>query len=180
MNSRQLFAVLAVVLGCAGAAMGQNESLTSIFTNTVKHSGVRRAIAQRRPSIIFIACHGLACSDLSCYGQTNFQTPNLDRLAKEGMRFTDYHAVGDDLSQAQAALVTGQAGPFAAGETTLADRIHAAGYRTHLLGEWVLGRKPWEQGFDDFFGYLSEQDADNYYADFVYRYAPHQYTNPTN
>lgn len=179
MNLRQLFAALAA-LACAGSAMGQNENLTAIFTNTLKNTGVHRAIMPRRPSIVFIACHGLAPGDLSCYGQTNFQTPNLDRLAREGMRFTDYHAAGDDLALAQAALMTGTDGAFAAGETTLADRLHAAGYRTHLIGEWTLGPKPWQQGFDDFFGYLSEQDADNYYADFIYRYAPNQYQNPTN
>ena len=181
MNPRQFFAVLAAVLACTGSAPAQTESPTVIFSNAVKSAGMHRfATAQHRPSIIFIACHGLALGDLSCYGQTNFQTPNLDRLASEGMRFTDYHAESDDLSLAQAALMTGKDGPFAPGETTLADRMHATGYRTHVIGEWTLGPKPWQQGFDDFFGYLSKQDADNYYADFIYRYAPNQDINPTN
>jgi len=180
MNLRQLFTALAAILACASSSWGQTESLSSIFTNTLKTSGVHRATAQRRPSIIFIACQGLAFSDLSCYGQTNFQTPNLDRLAREGMRFTDYHATGGDLSLAQAALMTGKEGPFVPGETTLADRMHATGYRTHLIGTWLLGPKPWQQGFDDFFGYLTQKDSDNYYADFIYRYAPNQDINPTN
>ncbi|HWY31029.1 MAG TPA: hypothetical protein VNX46_09755, partial [Candidatus Acidoferrum sp.] len=71
-----------LLLTFVGAA---HADLASIFTNTA----VRAAIP-RRASIIFIQCHGLGFGDLSCYGQTNFQTPNLDQLAAKGMRFTHY------------------------------------------------------------------------------------------
>src|SRR5690349_23855981 len=57
----------------------------------VSSNAAPRAIP-RRASIILIVADGLGCGDLSCYGQTNFQTPNLDKLAAEGIRFTNYHA----------------------------------------------------------------------------------------
>jgi arylsulfatase A-like enzyme len=135
---------------------------------------------QRRISIIFMACHGLALSDLSCYGQTNFQTPNLDRLATEGMRFTDYRVGGDDLEPAQAALMAGNQAAFPPSQPTVAWRLQQAGYHTGLVGEWTLGAQPWTQGFDDFAGFFSEQEADNYYSDFVRRYAPKGILNPSN
>lgn len=171
------FFVLLAALAFTASALAQNESLASIFTNA---ANAHRTAVLRRPSIIFIACHGLALGDLSCYGQTNFQTPNLDRLAAEGTRFTDYRAGGDDLPTAQAALMAGNTAPFSPGQTTFAARLQQAGYYTGLIGEWTLGSEPWNQGFDNFAGFLSEQDADNYYSDFVWRYAPKSLYNETN
>ena len=68
-------------------SLAAHAELVSIFTNVVPTMAV-----PRRASIIFIQCHGLAPGDLSCYGQTNYQTPNLDRLAREGERFTQAYA----------------------------------------------------------------------------------------
>jgi len=175
MKSFRLLILCGVLLPLAVSA--QNESLASIFTNAPK---VRHMLVPRRTSIIFIACHGLALSDLSCYGQTNFQTPNLDRLAAEGMRFTDYRAVGDDLEPAQAALLAGNQAAFSPSQPTLAGRLQQAGYHTGLVGEWTLGAQPWTEGFDEFAGFLSEQEADNYYSDFVWRYAPKSILNASN
>ena len=161
--------MLTAALAFAPAVVNaQNESLTSIFTNAAD----QRTAIPRRASVILITCRGLAWSDLSCYGQTNFQTPNLDRLAKEGARFANYRAGGDELPPAQAALMTGSSAPFTAGEGTLAARLRAAGYHTGLNGEWALGAEPWTQGFDEFLGFLNESEADNYYSDFIWRYAP--------
>src|ERR1039457_1397862 len=100
MKPNRLFILLAALLQFVPAVRADNESLASIFTNAPRG----RVTIPRRASIIFIACHGLGWGDLSCYGQTNFQTPNLDRLATEGTRFTEDRAAGDGLPPAQAAL----------------------------------------------------------------------------
>ena len=91
-----LFSVIfAAVLLLAPVSMMavEEESLASIFTNAPKN---RETVVPRRASIIYIACHGLGLGDLSCYGQTNFQTPNIDRLAAEGTRFTVYRVTSDE------------------------------------------------------------------------------------
>lgn len=147
-------------------------------TNRVAHA--RPPAVLRRTSILYLACEGLALSDLSCYGQTHFQTPNLDRLAAGGMRFTNYRAVGEDHSQALAALMAGDARTGAPAPLTLAARLHQTGYRTGLVGVWTLGATPWTQGFDEFAGFLNEQEANNYYSDFLWRYASKGVFNPTN
>jgi arylsulfatase A-like enzyme len=176
MKLSNLFMLMAVLLSATAVVNAENESLTAIFTNSAN----QRTAIPRRASVIFIACRGLALSDLSCYGQTNFQTPNLDRLAAEGARFTDYRAGGDDLPQAQAALMTGSSAPFTAAEETLASRLRASGYHTGLIGEWALGSEPWTQGIDEFAGFFNEQEADNFYSDFMWRYAPKSIFDPTN
>jgi arylsulfatase A-like enzyme len=141
-----------------------------------------------RPCIIFIQCDGLGWGDLSCQGQTNFQTPNLDRLAAGGIRFTSYYAGDAADSPASAALMLGRdsahlkqradaAVPLATNDLTVAQLLKQSGYHTILIGEWFLGGNgtsgaPWEKGFDEFAGYLDPQDADNYYSDFLWRYIP--------
>jgi arylsulfatase A-like enzyme len=167
-----VFALLPLTL----SAFAQNESLVSIFTNAPPHP----AVVPRRASILVIACRGLACGDLSCYGQTNFQTPNLDRLAAEGTRFTDYRASSDDLFLAQTALLEGNNGAPAPGQTTLAARLKQAGYRTGLIGEWRLDSQPWRAGFDEFAGFFTETEADNYYSDFVWRHIDYHGHDGTN
>jgi arylsulfatase A-like enzyme len=176
MMIHRIVALGAVLLSLA-TVRADDQSLAAIFTNAPKG---RPAALPRRASIIYLNCQGLALGDLSCYGQTNFQTPNLDRLAAEGIRFTHYRTAGDDLAQAQAALVTGSTNAFAAEATTLPARLRAVGYHTGLIGEWPLGPQPWTQGFDEFAGYLSEAEADNYYADYMWRYAPNAARNATN
>jgi arylsulfatase A-like enzyme len=178
MKLSRFLMLLAGLSPALATVRADNASLASIFTNSPAHPKAHPS-GLRRPSLIFIACHGLAWGDLSCYGQTNFQTPNLDRLAAEGMRSTNYRAGGEDLASAQAALMTGQSGaPAAAG--TLATQLSEAGYATMLIGEWSLGPEPWKQGFDEFAGFLSEPEADNYFSDFIWRYASHGVREGTN
>jgi len=171
----------------------QAESLSAIFTN---FAPAARPAIPRRASIIFIQCDGLGYGDLSCYGQTKFQTPNLDRLAAEGIRFTNYFAGDAASSPSCAALLLGRdAGhlkqradadvPLAADDIIVAQILKNAGYHTGLIGEWNLGDEnspgaPWKKGFDDFAGYLNAVDAENYYADYIFRYAPGGVLNPTN
>jgi arylsulfatase A-like enzyme len=170
-------------------ALAADAQSTLVFSNAAP-----RAIP-RRASIIFIQCEGLGYGDLSCYGQTNFQTPNLDKLAAEGIRFTNYFA-GRASSPAQAALMLGENPghlrqradvdiPLAASDTTVAQMLRRAGYHTGLFGEWDLGGEnssgaPWKKGFDEFGGYFDAADAGNFYADYMFRYAPHSIYDETN
>jgi len=151
-----------------------------IFTNTAPKP------LPRRTSVIVIVADGLGYGDLSCYGQTKFQTPNLDRLAAEGMRFTGYYA-GDAMSSpARAALMLGRDSghlkqrsdvevPLAADDISLAHMLKQAGYHTGLIGEWDLGGDgtggaPWNKGFDEFAGFFDAGAAENYFADQMWRY----------
>lgn len=180
--------IAATVLVLASAARAE---FTAILTNNVPAPA-----SLRRPCIILIVSEGLGYGDLSCYGQTKFQTPNLDRLAAGGIRFTSYYAGNAASSPSRAALLLGrepghlrQRGdvdvPLAADETTLAQVLKACGYRTGLIGEWNLGDDttagaPWRKGFDEFAGYFDPADAHKAYADYVWRYTRSSPANPTN
>lgn len=135
----------------------------------------------RRSNIILIVADGLGIGDLSCYGQAKFQTPNLDKLAAGGIRFTRYSAGSASSSLACAALMLGRKEPgnlaLSSGEPTIAKLLKDSGYFTCMIGEWDLGGEnssgaPWLQGFDDFSGYFGHADAANVYADYVWRYDP--------
>jgi arylsulfatase A-like enzyme len=166
-----------------------------VFSNTAPTAIPRRA------SIILVVADGLGCGDLSCYGQTQFQTPNLDKLAAEGMRFTNYYAGAAAESSARAALVLGKdAGhlrqradadiPLAPDEITVAQMLQQSGYHTGLIGEWNLGDEnssgaPWKKGFDEFAGYFDANDAANFYAAYMWRLIPNEtydesYNSPIN
>lgn len=136
----------------------------------------------RRPNIILIVADGLSANDLSCYGQAQFQTPNLDKLAAGGVRFTHYTAGAPASSPARAALMTGRDISIAADDVTLvpddvtiAQLLGNSGYFTSLIGEWDLGGEassgaPWLKGFDEFAGYFTTEDAANAYAESIWRY----------
>jgi arylsulfatase A-like enzyme len=127
----------------------------------------------------------LGYGDLGCYGQRNFTTPHIDRLAKEGMRFTDYYAGSTVCAPSRCVLMTGyHTGhclvrgnarlPLRASDVTLAEVLKAEGYRTGLFGKWGLGEEgstgyPTKQGFDEFFGYVNQHHAHNYYPTFLLR-----------
>ncbi|HEV2693376.1 MAG TPA: sulfatase-like hydrolase/transferase [Verrucomicrobiae bacterium] len=160
MKPYRLALCLALLSG-AGAAHAQ-ESLASIFTNAD-----RTVVPEHRPSIILIQCHGLGYGDLSCYGQTNYQTPNIDRLASEGIRFTNFHQGGTNFTTALATLLSGQK---SAAAPALASQLQTAGYHTGLVGEWTLDGQPWKDGFDEFGGFLGEEDGRNYFAETIWRY----------
>ncbi len=155
----------------------------------------------RRASIILIVAEGLGYGDLSCYGQTNFQTPNLDKLASEGIRFTHYVSGHMENSPARAALMLGKDSgrlhqlsganiSLAPDDTTVAQVLKDSGYHTGLIGEWNLGNEnssgaPWKKGFDEFAGYLDPNAAGNFYADYMWRLNPdftydESYNDPIN
>jgi len=144
-----------------------------------------KTAAQGKPNIIFIHADDLGYGDLSCYGQRNFQTPNIDRLAQEGLRFTQYYAGSTVCAPSRSALMTGQHTghtrirgnaryPLLPEDVTVAEVLKGSGYRTALIGKWGLGEAettgvPTRQGFDYFFGYLNQRHAHNYYPAFLWR-----------
>ena len=139
--------------------------------------------AVERPNILIILTDDQGTIDANCYGSTDLRTPNIDRLAATGVRFTQAYA-HTVCCPARAALMTGRHpqrggvhhwtqgdlnGPdginMALGEVTLAEALKPAGYRTALYGKWHLGAHrdfgPKEQGFDEFFG-IRDGFIDNY------------------
>lgn len=139
----------------------------------------------RRANIILIVADGLGSGDLSCYGQTQFQTPNLDKLAAGGIRFNNYLAGGVADSPALASLVIGKDTShlpgmdfsLTASDLTIAQLLKDSGYRTCLMGEWTLGDQnsvgaPWLRGFGEFEGYFDATDAQNPYPSSIWQYCP--------
>jgi arylsulfatase A-like enzyme len=144
-----------------------------------------------RPNIIFILADDLGYGDLGCYGQQRIKTPNIDRLAKEGLRFTDYYAGCTVCAPSRCVLMTGLHTGHAhirgnAGrerpeiqmlrehDVTVAEVLKKAGYATALCGKWGLGDEnsiatPNKQGFDYFFGYLNQFHAHNYYPAYLFQ-----------
>lgn len=136
---------------------------------TALASGLQGASA-KTPNIVFILCDDLGFGDLACYG-SKIRTPNLDRMAAEGMRFTNFISADPVCSPSRAALLTGRY-PTRVGvprvffppdpdglnldEKTLADILKTQGYKTACIGKWHLGRPaeylPTSRGFDEYYG----------------------------
>src|SRR5690349_15805910 len=131
-----------------------------------------------RPNIIVILADDLGYGDLSCYGSPNITTPRIDRMAREGVRFTDAYVAAPFCSPSRAALLTGRL-PARCGvpyvlfpaehhglpsdEITLAELLRVQGYSTACIGKWHLGwtnaSRPLAQGFDEFFGLPYSYDS---------------------
>jgi arylsulfatase A-like enzyme len=137
------------------------------------------------PNIIFILADDLGYGDLGCYGQKSIRTPNLDRLAAEGIRFTQAYAGSTVCAPSRCVLMTGlHTGhcrirgngdvPLEPEDVTVAEILKGAGYSTVALGKWGIGLEnstghPNRQGFDEWFGYLDQTLAHNYYPEYLYR-----------
>lgn len=140
-----------------------------------------------RPNIIIIQADDLGYGDLGAYGQARFQTPGIDRLAREGIRFTQYYAGSTVCAPSRTALMTGlHTGhawirgngeiPLREEDVTVAKALHDAGYRTAVIGKWGLGRpgtagQPDKKGFEYAFGFLDHRHAHRQYTDHLYRNA---------
>src|SRR5512140_1886940 len=126
--------------------------------------------AARPPNIVFILCDDLGYGDLGCYG-SKIRTPNLDRMAAEGIRFMQFYSANPVCSPSRAALLTGRYPTrpgvprvlmpadktgLAETETTLAALLKPQGYQTMCIGKWHLGHQPQylptRRGFDEYFG----------------------------
>jgi arylsulfatase A len=149
----------------------------------------------RPPNIILILADDLGYGELGCYGQKIIRTPTLDRLAKEGARFTQAYAACAVCAPSRCMLLTGKhAGhaairdnkevgewnsyegqePLPATEVTFAQLLKEAGYATACIGKWGLGKPgscgdPNRHGFDLFFGYNCQRQAHNYYPAYLVR-----------
>ncbi|HEU0141137.1 MAG TPA: sulfatase [Bryobacteraceae bacterium] len=132
--------------------------------------GVSLRAQSRPPNIVLIYADDLGYGDLSCYG-SGIATPNLDRMAEEGVRFNHFYSASSVCSPSRAALLTGRyptrvgvprvLGPednsgIPSSETTIAQMLKTAGYRTMCVGKWHLGSRPEfmpvNRGFDEYFG----------------------------
>jgi arylsulfatase A-like enzyme len=133
-----------------------------------------------------IVADGLGYGDLGCYGQAKIKTPNIDQLAAEGLRFTSFYAGAPSGPASRCALLTGlNSAHFESGSEvllpgntfTLAEVLRQSGYRTGLIGEWGLGDVdsgsiPSKKGFEEFVGYLTDSQAEDYYAERLSRVDP--------
>lgn len=140
----------------------------------------------KKPNIVFIMADDLGYGHLGCYGQEKIRTPNIDRLAKEGLRFTQWYAGCTVCAPSRSCLMTGlhtghtpvrvNGGgyPIRPEDVTVAEVLKDKGYATGQFGKWGLGDiettgVPWKQGFDLFFGYLHQVHAHFYYPYFLYK-----------
>jgi arylsulfatase A-like enzyme len=173
--------------------------LASTFANSARPAAPHRmgrpasvAAKARRPNIVLILADDLGYGDIGPYGQRKIETPNLDALAKAGVRFTQFYAGDTVCAPSRGALISGRDSgrglirgnkplggnftddgetgqlPLKAGTPTLPGMLHGIGYRTVGIGKWGLGGpggegQPTRQGFDRFFGYLDQRQAHNYY-----------------
>jgi arylsulfatase A len=139
----------------------------------------------QKPNIIYILADDLGYGDLSCYGQKRFQTPNIDRMAREGMLFTQHYAGCTVSAPSRSSLMTGLTTghtpirgnkelnpegqwPLPSASFTIAEMLKEAGYVTGGFGKWGLGYPgsegdPNNQGFDEFYGFNCQRLAHNYY-----------------
>jgi arylsulfatase A len=143
-----------------------------------------------KPNIIFILADDLGYGDIGCYGQQKISTPNIDALAKSGMKFTQYYSGSTVCAPARASFMTGlHTGhtairgnitfqpegqfPLPDSSVTIAMQLQKAGYTTAAFGKWSLGfitssGSPSKKGFDNFFGYNCQSLAHNYYPDHLW------------
>jgi len=165
--------------------------LIILFISIFLPAGCDRQTSTRKPNIIYILSDDLGYGDLGCYGQKRIRTPNIDEMAREGIRFTDHYAGSTVCAPSRCSLMTGlHTGhtfvrgnyrvepmgqiPIPDATKTVAEYLKQAGYATALIGKWGLGGPdtegiPRRQGFDYFYGYLCQRHAHNYYPEFLFR-----------
>ena len=178
MKSTQLLlpsVALAALTGACGGVQNQNQQTQS---------------EPQQPNIVYILADDLGYGDLGCYGQKLFQTPNLDRMAAEGMLFTQHYAGSTVCAPSRSSLMTGQTTghtpirgnkewkpegqwPMNNEAYTIAEMLKQSGYVTGAFGKWGLGfvgteGDPNKQGFDQFFGYNCQRLAHNYYPEYLW------------
>ena len=147
------------------------------------------AITAAQPNVIIMFCDDMGYADIGPFGAEGYETPNLDRLAKEGMTFTDFHVGQSFCSPSRAALMTGcyplrvgipgNFGPSSntglnPDEMTIAEVLKQKGYATAMYGKWHLGHLPkflpTSQGFDEWFGIPYSNDMWPYHPDPRYNF----------
>lgn len=160
------------------------------FLATLPAAFSRASAAAAPPlNLVLILADDLGYGDLGCYGQGLFETPNIDRMAAEGIRFTQAYAGASVCAPSRCCLMTGRhtghatiranrgvSGrvPLRPDDITVAEMLKQAGYRTGIIGKWGLGEAgthgiPNAQGFDEFFGFLNQDHALEYYPTHLWR-----------
>lgn len=141
------------------------------------------------PNIIYIMADDLGIGDLGCYGQDSISTPNLDRMAAMGMKFTNHYSGSTVCAPSRCTLMTGkhtghatirsnQANAIEDEDITVGEILQKAGYKTGIVGKWGLGDQnsagsPWKQGFDYFYGFLNQIKAHNSFPDSIWENTTH-------
>ena len=159
-------------------------ALLLVTSQVLAHDGVK-------PNVIFILADDLGYGDLSCYGQTKFQTPNIDKLAQKGLKFTQHYSGSTVCAPSRSTIITGQHTghtpirgnkkgnikigdwPLPEGANSIAVIFKNAGYTTGVFGKWGLGfpnstGNPIALGFDVFYGYNCQRNAHHYYPWFLH------------
>ena len=162
--------------------------------------------AQQKPNIIYIYADDLGYGELGCYGQKVIKTPNIDKLASEGIKFTQHYAGAPVCAPSRCMLMTGKnAGhayirgnyefgdftdenekgqlPLEAKAFTVAELLKLKGYTTALVGKWGLGYNetegmPTKQGFDYFYGYFDQKQSHNFYPSHLWESFSDDYLKP--
>ena len=152
--------------------------VSSVFC--IPFVSVGKPIANKRPNVVIILTDDMGYGDISCYNKNQIKTPNIDRLAAEGVRFTDFYVPTPYCAPSRATLLTGRfplrhgmvqnPAPDAgindiglnAVEVTIGELFQGAGYHTKCIGKWHLGHKPEyfpvKHGFDEYYGILYSND----------------------
>ena len=149
------------------------------------------------PNIVYILADDLGWGEVGCYGQEKIRTPVMDKLSREGMRFTQHYSGSAVCAPSRCVLLTGKHTghaivrnnwenggwgadepegqyPLPESEETIAEMLKERGYVTACIGKWGLGGPdtighPNKQGFDHFYGYLCQRKAHNYYPAHLWR-----------
>ncbi|TNJ46004.1 arylsulfatase [Tamlana fucoidanivorans] len=184
-KNRHLISIGLCVLLLLGCKESSNKS-TENSMNTAQSSSENII----KPNIIYILADDLGYGDLGVYGQIKFKTPNIDKLASEGMLFTQHYSGSTVCAPSRSALLTGMHTghtvvrgnkemepegqyPMPDDTYTLAESLKKAGYTTGAFGKWGLGfprseGDPVNQGFDTFFGYNCQRLGHHYYPDHLW------------
>lgn len=205
-SRRQFLAGAAAAVGTAGGAAALAEHLSDSAhsggtgsAGTVRATGVgsskqpSAAARTDRPNIILILHDDLGWGETGPYGQRTIATPSIDRVAAQGLRFTQYYGGGCVCAPSRSVALTGlhlghatvrqnpeagTRGSFVSTDTTFAQVLWSRGYRTGLFGKWGFGplhgdqpSHPNNRGFDEFFGYISHEEAHHYYPNHLWHNA---------
>ncbi|TBN06331.1 N-acetylgalactosamine-6-sulfatase [Hyunsoonleella flava] len=177
-------------------------TLTAVLFSCVSDKKIKTA--KNTPNIVFIFTDDLGYGDLGCFGAEDIATPNIDGIAKAGIKFTDFYSASPICSPSRAGLMTGRMpqrmginGVFfpdsytgmSPSEITIAELLKTKGYKTGIVGKWHLGHRekylPLQQGFDSYFGipysndmtsvvYMRDNEVESYKVD--QRYTTQTYT----
>ena len=144
-------------------------------------------LAQAKPNIVFILADDLGYGDIGAFGQETLKTPRLDKMASDGMMFTQFYSGSTVCAPSRSVLMTGKhigntvvrgnsTKPIVIqpGDTTVASLLKKAGYTTGCVGKWGIGTpdnftNPNDVGFEHFYGYINMWHAHNFYPEFLIR-----------